>query len=191
MRPTLFRMALLAAVAATPALAQTSPASPDRDRPAAATEGSTRPGMSVQPPAANAGQGVQSRVDSMRPDSPTQGMTAGQGTALSPATSGMSGTTAPGTAPGMTTGTTTGGRGSEGGQSAVQIDSGTRMGPLEAGANSFTEGQARSRIEAAGFSNLEGLQKDDSGIWRGRAMRGGQQVEVGLDYRGNVAPMTR
>ena len=62
---------------------------------------------------------------------------------------------------------------------------------LEPGANSFTEGQARSRIEAAGFTGLGELTKDDNGIWRGRATQGGQQVEVGLDYRGNVAPITR
>lgn len=34
------------------------------------------------------------------------------------------------------------------------------------GANSFTEDQAKSRIEAKGFSNVTGLAKDDDGIWR-------------------------
>ena len=47
-----------------------------------------------------------------------------------------------------------------------------------AGANSFTEGQARSRIEEAGFTGVSELRKDDQGIWRGRATRGGQQVGV-------------
>ncbi|MBP0446464.1 hypothetical protein J8J14_16940 [Roseomonas sp. SSH11] len=55
-----------------------------------------------------------------------------------------------------------------------------------AGANSFTEGQARSRIEAAGFTGVQELRKDESGVWRGRAMRGGQTAEVGLDFQGNV-----
>lgn len=55
-----------------------------------------------------------------------------------------------------------------------------------AGANSFTEGQARNRIEAAGFTGVDQLQKDDQGIWRGRAQRNGQQVSVSLDYQGNV-----
>jgi opacity protein-like surface antigen len=55
-----------------------------------------------------------------------------------------------------------------------------------AGSNSFTEGQARSRIEAAGFSNVTGLQKDDQGVWRGRATRNGAETAVGLDFRGNV-----
>ncbi|WP_218014917.1 PepSY domain-containing protein [Teichococcus rhizosphaerae] len=61
----------------------------------------------------------------------------------------------------------------------------TTTTPAE-GANSFTEGQARSRIEAAGYTDVQGLQKDDRGVWRGRAMRNGQPAEVGLDFQGNV-----
>lgn len=55
-----------------------------------------------------------------------------------------------------------------------------------AGANSFTEAQARSRIEAAGWTNVTDLHKDDQGVWRGRAMRGGVASAVGLDFQGNV-----
>jgi hypothetical protein len=54
------------------------------------------------------------------------------------------------------------------------------------GSNSFTEGEAKSRIEAKGFSNVSGLQKDNDGVWRGHATRDGKQVEVSLDYQGNV-----
>jgi hypothetical protein len=54
------------------------------------------------------------------------------------------------------------------------------------GRNSFTEGEAKSRIEKAGFSNISGLKKDDSGVWRGKAMKDGQSVDVSLDYQGNV-----
>lgn len=54
------------------------------------------------------------------------------------------------------------------------------------GANSFTEGEAKSRIEAKGFSNISGLQKDDSGVWRGQAQKDGKTVSVSLDYQGNV-----
>lgn len=60
-------------------------------------------------------------------------------------------------------------------------------GAIEPGANSFTEGQARSRIEAQGFTNVVDLRKDEQGIWRGKATRDGQSVNVMLDYRGNVA----
>lgn len=57
---------------------------------------------------------------------------------------------------------------------------------LERGANSFTEGQAKSRIEGAGLSNVTGLAKDEHGIWRGKAMKGSQSVTVGFDYKGNI-----
>lgn len=61
------------------------------------------------------------------------------------------------------------------------------MTALENGANSFTEGQARSRIEDAGFTEVQGLTKDDNGIWRGRGMRNGASVDVALDFRGRIA----
>jgi hypothetical protein len=54
------------------------------------------------------------------------------------------------------------------------------------GANSFTEAQAKSRIEAAGYSNVSGLIKDKDGIWRGKASKAGATVNVGLDYQGNI-----
>jgi len=58
-------------------------------------------------------------------------------------------------------------------------------GPVK-GSNSFTEGEARSRIEKQGFANVGALKKDDNGIWRGRGTQNGQQVDVALDYQGNV-----
>jgi hypothetical protein len=57
--------------------------------------------------------------------------------------------------------------------------------PLE-GANSFTEGQAKDRAEAAGFTEVSGLEKDDKGIWRGTAKRSGSQVNIAVDFKGNV-----
>jgi hypothetical protein len=62
---------------------------------------------------------------------------------------------------------------------------GPGSGPV-AGANSFTEGQAKSRIESQGFTNLSGLTKDDQGIWRGKAMKDGRNVNVSLDFHGDV-----
>lgn len=56
------------------------------------------------------------------------------------------------------------------------------------GANSFTEAQAKSRIEAKGFTNVSSLKKDDDGIWRGKGMKGGNSLDVALDYQGNVFP---
>ncbi|QQN62197.1 hypothetical protein JIR23_21670 [Bradyrhizobium diazoefficiens] len=55
-----------------------------------------------------------------------------------------------------------------------------------AGRNSFTEGQAKSRIEAAGYSNVSGLQKDNNGVWRGKADKAGTKTDVSIDFQGNV-----
>jgi|SRR4051794_13962680 hypothetical protein len=55
-----------------------------------------------------------------------------------------------------------------------------------AGANSFTEGQAKSRIEANGYANISELKKDDQGVWRGKAQKDGKTVEVSLDFQGNI-----
>src|SRR3569832_2124673 len=52
-----------------------------------------------------------------------------------------------------------------------------------AGANSFTEGQAKSRIEDKGFKNVSGLKKDDAGVWRGKASRNGKTVNVSVDFQ--------
>lgn len=59
-------------------------------------------------------------------------------------------------------------------------------GAPAAGANSFTERQARSRLNDQGFSDVSALTKDKDGIWRGKATRNGQTVDVGVDYQGNV-----
>jgi hypothetical protein len=55
-----------------------------------------------------------------------------------------------------------------------------------AGANSFTEAQAKSRIEGKGFSNVSALVKDKDGVWRGTASHSGATHNVALDYQGNV-----
>ena len=57
--------------------------------------------------------------------------------------------------------------------------------PVE-GANSFTEAQAKSRMEEGGYTAVGALKKDDQGIWRGKATKDGKEVSVSLDYQGNV-----
>ena len=57
---------------------------------------------------------------------------------------------------------------------------------LEPGANSFTEGQARSRIEDRGYTNVGQLHKDQNSIWQAEAMKDGRRVRLGVDFRGNV-----
>jgi putative membrane protein len=60
---------------------------------------------------------------------------------------------------------------------------------LEPGANSFTEGQVRSRMEQAGLSNIQNLRKSDNGIWEAQAMHNGQSMRFGMDFKGNVGMM--
>ena len=69
---------------------------------------------------------------------------------------------------------------------AVRTDEAPTAGTPQPGSNSFTEGQARSRMEDAGFRDVSDLQKDDQGIWRGRATRNGSPGGVALDFHGNV-----
>ena len=74
--------------------------------------------------------------------------------------------------------------GRPGGPDATATRAGTSG--LESGANSFTEGQARRRIEDHGYTSLGGLHKDQNSIWQAEAMKDGRRVRVGLDFRGNV-----
>ena len=69
---------------------------------------------------------------------------------------------------------------------AVNSKSENNPGAPVAGANSFTEGQAKSRIEEKGFKNVSGLQKDKDGVWRGKANQNGKAVNVSVDFQGNV-----
>ena len=55
-----------------------------------------------------------------------------------------------------------------------------------AGANSFTENQAKDRIIAAGYADVSPLTKDDKGVWRGTAMKGDKKMSLAVDYKGNV-----
>ena len=73
------------------------------------------------------------------------------------------------------------------GNSAVNSSGTTKPGAPVAGANSFTEAQAKSRIEASGFADVSGLKKDDSGVWRATAKKDGTSKSVSLDFQGNVS----
>ncbi|BBK30598.1 hypothetical protein EDC65_1964 [Stella humosa] len=69
---------------------------------------------------------------------------------------------------------------------AVNSSGPNNPGAPAAGANSFTEAQAKSRLEANGYSGVGTLAKDKDGVWRGNATRNGQSVEVAVDYQGNI-----
>lgn len=55
-----------------------------------------------------------------------------------------------------------------------------------AGANSFTRGQAATRIASHGYTDVTNLKLDQRGVWRGQATKDGRTVNVWLDYRGDV-----
>lgn len=58
-----------------------------------------------------------------------------------------------------------------------------------AGANSFTEAQAKDRIEKAGYAAVTGLKLDDKGVWQASATKDGKPAKVSLDYQGNIVAM--
>ena len=64
-------------------------------------------------------------------------------------------------------------------------DRNNSMAPV-AGKNSFTRNEAKSRIEAKGYTKVTHLKKDESGVWRATAEKDGKKTDVSLDYQGNV-----
>ena len=54
------------------------------------------------------------------------------------------------------------------------------------GSNSFTQAEARRRMERAGYGGVGPLTKNGGGVWRGTATKAGQPAQVWLDYKGNV-----
>ena len=62
---------------------------------------------------------------------------------------------------------------------AVDTQDTAEKASLTLGANSFTEGQARSAIEKQGYVVSGPLIQDDQGIWKGQASRaGGESTTV-------------
>jgi hypothetical protein len=72
------------------------------------------------------------------------------------------------------------------GNNAVNSPNTNNAAAPVAGANSFTEGQAKARIEDKGYTNVSGLKKDNDGVWRGSAQKDGKATTVSLDFQGNV-----
>jgi hypothetical protein len=56
----------------------------------------------------------------------------------------------------------------------------------QAVSRAFTADQAKSQIEAEGYSKVSGLQRDGKGVWRGKAVKDGLPVNVTLDAAGRV-----
>jgi len=68
------------------------------------------------------------------------------------------------------------------------FDSFFNMAAPVKGANSFTEREARERVLGRGYRNVSQLRIDRDGVWRGTAELNGIQIEVAVDYKGNVVP---
>jgi hypothetical protein len=71
-------------------------------------------------------------------------------------------------------------------QTTPAINTEHNPGAPVAGKNSFTESQAKSQIEEAGYTEVTGLKLDDQGVWRATAAKDGKKVNVSLDFQGNV-----
>lgn len=111
---------------------------------------------------------------------PADTMTPADSTTTAPAT-GMDTTTGANTTTGTTMDTD-----ADSSTPAVATPETTNSAAPVAGANSFTEDQARSRITDAGYTDVGPLTKDDSGIWRTTAKKDGASHSVALDYQGNI-----
>jgi len=59
--------------------------------------------------------------------------------------------------------------------------------PPSSAGSAFTADQAKSQIEAAGYSNVSGLRKEAKGIWRGSAVKDGLTADVTLSGNGKVS----
>ena len=69
---------------------------------------------------------------------------------------------------------------------AVKTENGNNSDMPVKGANSFTQSEAKSRLEREGFTHVSALQKDPAGVWRGTAVKDDKSMQVSVDYQGNV-----
>jgi hypothetical protein len=90
-------------------------------------------------------------------------------------------------APNTSAGVTTNGKAAASGDNNQAVATTRQSADMPAkGANSFTEGEARSRMESKGYTNISGLSKNADGVWQGKAEKEGRSTTVWLDYKGNV-----
>ena len=57
------------------------------------------------------------------------------------------------------------------------------------GASSYTEAQAKSAIESAGYTGVGALTQNANGLWQGPATKDGKPVTVSVDYKGAVTTL--
>jgi hypothetical protein len=72
------------------------------------------------------------------------------------------------------------------GNEAVNTDGNTTETTQSPGSNSFTEAQARSHLESAGYGDVTELTKTADGFWVGKARKDGKAADVSVDFKGAV-----
>ena len=80
----------------------------------------------------------------------------------------------------------TGAAGAAGDNNQAVATTGANAAQPAQGANSFSQGEARQRIESEGYTAVSDLKKGVDGVWRGHGTKNGASVGVWLDYKGNV-----
>jgi hypothetical protein len=70
---------------------------------------------------------------------------------------------------------------------AVNTDGNTSNTAVAAASTSFTESEAKSHIESAGYTDVTGLAKTPDGLWTAKAKQGGKSMDVTLDFKGAVS----
>ncbi len=55
------------------------------------------------------------------------------------------------------------------------------------GVGPLTEGEARTRLQAGGYTSVDEFKDDGKGVWTGKAMHHGQQVTVSIDDTGTIS----
>jgi len=117
-----------------------------------------------------------------RPSAPVVTTTPGAPLTAAPGTNTSTGTVPNAGVVGRNTGTAA----AAGDRNQAVATTGANAPQPAKGANSFSDGEARRRMESSGYSTVADLKKDGDGVWRGSAMKDGAKVGVWLDYKGNI-----
>lgn len=173
MKRTLLAMVLVTAASAAGAQTTTRPPAGG----ATATPPSVGSGTVTTPPATSPGVNTQSM--------PARSVGTGGATATTPPMSGGTMQAPSAGSAGVTTPSA-----SPPGTRAQGVPSQTVPAPGQANVPALPNAQgsanAQKKIEADGYKDVQGLQRSSDGSWSGKALRGGQMVDVYVDARGNV-----
>jgi hypothetical protein len=70
---------------------------------------------------------------------------------------------------------------------AINTDANKGESQLSPGHNSFTQDQARGRIQDAGYTDIGTLSQTADGVWTAQAKKDGKTVDVFVDFKGAVS----